>query len=207
MLYLILWAAIAAVIVIADQVTKYWIVDVMKIEEDTSVTVIEGVLNWTHIKNDGAIMGILDDAPWVYMILSTIGIIVMIGMLVWWCKKEPKDKLMQVILTLLIGGGIGNMIDRCRTLPAPKVTDFIDFCAFPNLWKWIFNVADCAVTIGGAMMVLWLIWSFATEIKNARKAKAAQLSEQEPEPEQDAKPDETQADAEQEQHADGNTQS
>ena len=175
MLYLILWAAIAAAIVIADQVTKAIVIQ--HIPEGESIPVIEGVLHWTHIKNDGAIFGWFDDARWMFMVCSVIGILVMIGMLVYWVKKEPKDKLMQVILTLLIAGGIGNMIDRC-TLGV--VTDFIDFCAFPNLWKWIFNVADCAVTIGGGMMVLWLIWSFAVEIKAARTAKIRTQEEQTP---------------------------
>ena len=174
MLYLILWAAIAAVIVIADQVTKAIVVQ--SIPEGESVPLIEGVLHWTHIKNDGAIFGWFDDARWMFMIFSTIGILVMIGMLVYWVKKEPKDKLMQIILTLLIAGGIGNMIDRC-TLGV--VTDFIDFCAFPNLWKWIFNVADCAVTIGGCMMVLWLIWSFVVEFKKAKSNASAPAAAEE----------------------------
>lgn len=165
MLYLILWAAIAAVIVIADQVTKFIVIQ--NIPEGTSVPFIKGVLHWTHIKNDGAIFGWFDDSRWMFMVLSTVGILVMIGMLVYWCKKEPKDKLMQVILTLLIAGGIGNMIDRC-TLGV--VTDFIDFCAFPKLWMWIFNIADCAVTIGGGMMFVWLIWSFVIEIKKKKRA-------------------------------------
>ena len=165
MLYLILWAAIAALIVIADQVTKYIVVQ--NIPEGESVPFIEGVLHWTHIKNDGAIFGWFDDSRWMFMILSTVGILVMIGMLVYWVKKEPKDKLMQIILTLLIAGGIGNMIDRCTI---GVVTDFIDFCAFPNLWKWIFNIADCAVTIGGCMMFVWLIWSIIVEIKNKKIA-------------------------------------
>ncbi|MBR5881466.1 MAG: signal peptidase II [Clostridia bacterium] len=171
MLYLILWAAIAAVIVIADQLTKYLVIQ--HIPEGESIPVIQGVLHWTHIKNDGAIFGWFDDTRWLFMILSTVGIIVMIGMLVYWVKKEPKDKLMQVILTLLISGGIGNMIDRCSL---GVVTDFIDFCAFPKLWMYIFNVADCAVTIGGGLMVLWLILSVIAEIKN--KKAAVTLSEE-----------------------------
>ena len=169
MLYLILWAAIAALIVIADQVTK--LIVVQNIPEGESVPFIEGVLHWTHIKNDGAIFGWFDDSRWMFMILSTVGILVMMCMLVYWVKKEPKDKLMQLILTLLIAGGTGNMIDRC-TLGV--VTDFIDFCAFPSLWKWIFNVADCAVTIGGGMMFVWLIWSVVVEIKNKKSAAQAQ---------------------------------
>ena len=166
MLYLILWALIAVVIVIADQVTKSIVIQ--NIPEGESVEVIRGILRWTHIKNDGAIFGWFDDARWVFMVLSTVGILFMIGMLVWWVKKEPKDKLMQLILTLLISGGIGNMIDRCFL---GVVTDFIDFYAFPKLWMWIFNVADCAVTIGGCLMVLWLILSVITELKG-RKAVA-----------------------------------
>lgn len=172
MLYLILWAAIAAVIVIADQLTKYLVIQ--HIPEGESIPVIQGVLHWTHIKNDGAIFGWFDDTRWLFMILSTVGIIVMIGMLVYWVKKEPKDKLMQVILTLLISGGIGNMIDRCSL---GVVTDFIDFCAFPKLWMYIFNVADCAVTIGGGLMILWLIVSLIAELKK-KKADAALPEEQ-----------------------------
>lgn len=171
MLYLILWAAIAVVIVIADQLTKYLVIQ--HIPEGETIPVIEGVLHWTHIKNDGAIFGWFDDSRWVFMVLSSVGIALMIGMLVWWVKKEPKDKLMQLILTLLISGGIGNMIDRC-TLGV--VTDFIDFCAFPKLWMWIFNVADCAVTIGGCLMVLWMILSVISEIK--KKQSDAKLSEE-----------------------------
>ena len=173
MLYLILWVAIAAVIVIADQVTKALVVQHIPVGE--SVPVIEGVLHWTHIKNDGAIFGWFDDSRWMFMVLSAVGIVVMIAMLVYWVKKEPKDKLMQLILTLLIAGGIGNMIDRC-TLGV--VTDFIDFCAFPNLWKWIFNVADCAVTIGGCMMVVWLIWSFVVEIRNKKKTAINEIEQE-----------------------------
>lgn len=172
MLYLILWAAIAAVIVIADQLTKYLVIQ--HIPEGESIPVIEGVLHLTHIKNDGAIFGWFDDTRWLFMVLSTVGIIVMIGMLVYWVKKEPKDKLMQVILTLLISGGIGNMIDRCSL---GVVTDFIDFCAFPKLWMYIFNVADCAVTIGGGLMILWLIVSLIAELKK-KKADAALPEEQ-----------------------------
>ena len=171
MLYLILWAAIAAVIVGADQLTKYLVIQ--HIPEGETIPVIEGVLHWTHIKNDGAIFGWFDDSRWVFMVLSSVGIALMIGMLVWWVKKEPKDKLMQLILTLLISGGIGNMIDRC-TLGV--VTDFIDFCAFPKLWMWIFNVADCAVTIGGCLMVLWMILSVISEIK--KKQSDAKLPEE-----------------------------
>ena len=173
MLYLILWAVIVAVIVVADQVTKHIVVQNIPVGE--SVPFIEGVLHWTHIKNDGAIFGWFDDSRWMFMALSAVGIVFMIGMLVYWVKKEPKDKLMQIILTLLIAGGIGNMIDRC-TLGV--VTDFIDFCAFPKLWMWIFNVADCAVTIGGCMMVLWLILSVIAEIKAKRKSVEKQAEEQ-----------------------------
>ena len=83
------------------------------------------------------------------------------------------------------------MIDRCSL---GVVTDFIDFCAFPQLWKWIFNIADCAVTIGGGMMVLWLIVSFIKEIKAGRAAKA-----EPPVPEQEEQ-------EEQEEHADQDVQ-
>lgn len=57
-------------------------------------------------------------------------------------------------LTLIVAGGIGNMIDRVRL---GYVIDFLDFCAFPKLWKWIFNVADSCVVIGSGLLFLYLI--------------------------------------------------
>ena len=79
-------------------------------------------------------------------------------------------------LTLIVSGGIGNMIDR---IALGYVIDFIDFCAFPTVWMWVFNVADSFVCIGAGMMMLWLILDTVREYKKEKAAKACEDSENE----------------------------
>ena len=59
------------------------------------------------------------------------------------------------------------MIDRCYLT---YVIDFLDFCAFPKLWMWVFNVADACVCVGGAMLVLWCILEIVRESKRKKSA-------------------------------------
>ena len=72
-----------------------------------------------------------------------------------------------VSLGLIAGGGIGNMIDRVYL---GYVVDFLDFCAFPKLWMWIFNVADACVCIGAGMLALWMILDTIKEEKEKKLA-------------------------------------
>lgn len=130
------------------------------------VEVIPGVLNFRLILNDGAALGMLDNARWVFLILSTVAII---GVLVFMFWKKPKNPLLLVSLTLITGGGIGNMIDR---IWLGYVVDFIDFCAFPKLWMWVFNVADSCVTVGAGILAVWLIIDLIKEAKAEKAAKA-----------------------------------
>ena len=73
-------------------------------------------------------------------------------------------------LTLIVSGGIGNMIDR---ISLGYVIDFIDFCAFPTRWKWVFNVADSFVCIGAGIMILWLVLDIIRDYKKEQEAKLA----------------------------------
>ncbi len=148
--------------VVIDQISKYLVVANMELHE--SIEIIPGILRFTYIQNDGAAFGSLDDARWVFMILSTVAIA---GILIYMFWKKPQDKLILSALTLIVSGGIGNMIDR---VALGYVIDFIDFCAFPKIWKWVFNVADSFVCIGAGLLMLWLILDIIREAK-AEKAK------------------------------------
>lgn len=154
-----------------DQLTKYLVVSNMALHE--SIDIIPGVIRFTYIQNDGAAFGSLDNARWVFMILSTVAII---GILVYMFWKKPQDKLMLAALTLIVSGGIGNMIDR---IALGYVIDFIDFCAFPKIWMWVFNVADSFVCIGAGLLILWLVLDMIRDYK-AEKAKKAQATSEEP---------------------------
>lgn len=151
-----------------DQLSKYLVVANMELHE--SVDIIPGVLRFTYIQNDGAAFGSMDDKRWIFMVLSTVAII---GILVYLFWKKPQNKLLLSSLILITGGGIGNMIDR---IALGYVIDFIDFCAFPKIWMWVFNIADSCVCIGAGLLALWLILDTVREIK-AEKAKKATESE------------------------------
>ena len=149
-----------AVAVVLDQISKYAIVANIRLHE--SVDVIPGVLRFTYIRNEGAAFGSLDNARWVFMILSTIAIVAILGYLFW---KKPQNKLLLSALILITGGGIGNMIDR---IWLGYVIDFIDFCAFPEIWMWVFNVADSFVCIGAGLLALWMVLDTVRECKEER---------------------------------------
>ncbi len=166
-MYILVTILVIVGLVVFDQVTKLLVVANIPLYE--SVDLIPGVFRFTYIQNDGAAFGIFDDAPWVFMILSTVAIIAIFVYIFW---KKPQDKLMLSALILINAGGIGNMIDRVRL---EYVIDFLDFCAFPELWKWVFNIADSYVCIGAGLLLLWMILDTVKEIKaeKARKLAAA----------------------------------
>lgn len=152
--------------VFLDQISKYLIVLYMELYQ--SVEVIPGVFNFTYIQNEGAAFGSMSNSPWVFMVLSTVMIV---GILVYMFWKKPQSRLLLSALTMIVAGGIGNMIDRIRL---GYVIDFLDFCAFPKLWKWTFNVADSFVVIGAGMIILWMILDMVREYKAEKAKKLAQ---------------------------------
>ena len=154
-----------------DQLTKYLVVSNMALHE--SIDIIPGVFRFTYIQNDGAAFGSLENARWVFMVLSTVAII---GILVYMFWKKPQNKLMLSALILIVSGGIGNMIDR---IALGYVIDFLDFCAFPKIWMWVFNVADSFVCIGAGLLILWLVLDMIRDYKT-EKAKKAQSASEEP---------------------------
>ncbi len=140
---------IAAIVVILDQISKLICVNNMELGQ--SFEIIPGILKFTHIQNKGAAFGMLSDNRWVFMIISVIVIIAMIVALKYF---KPSHKLYYISISMILGGGIGNMIDRVRL---GYVVDFVDFCAF-DFWKWVFNVADIAVTVGCILFIVYLIF-------------------------------------------------
>ena len=148
--------------VVLDQVSKMLVVANMELYQ--SIDVIPGIFRFTYIHNYGAAFGSMAGSRWIFMILSTVAIIAILVYIFW---KKPQDKLLLVSLGLIAGGGIGNMIDRVYL---GYVVDFLDFCAFPKLWMWIFNVADACVCIGAGMLALWMILDTIKEEKEKKLA-------------------------------------
>ena len=142
----ILPLALAAGVVALDQLSKQL---VLRFLYEGEIAVIDGVLHFTYVENRGMAFGLLAEHRWVFLLFSSIGII-FLSLYLW---RYANTRLSRIGLGLVIGGGIGNMIDR---LALGFVVDFIDFCAF-DFWVWVFNVADAAVCVGGAIFLLDLI--------------------------------------------------
>ena len=162
-----IWGLIAIGIVVLDQVSKLLIVKYLDPTEP--FVVIKGIFRFTYVENDGAAFGMLDDHRWVFMVLSVLGILALCFYL--W-KFTPPSRLANVAISFVIGGGIGNMIDRVRL---GFVIDFIDFYAFPEIWKWVFNVADSFVCIGAGLLMLYLVLDI---IKDGKEKKANEVEKQ-----------------------------
>jgi len=157
------------VAVFLDQISKYLVVIYMELEE--SVDIIPGIFRFTYIQNTGAAFGSFSDSRWVFMILSSVAIIAILVYIFW---KKPQSKLLLSSLILIVGGGVGNMIDRVRL---GYVIDFLDFCALPDLWMWVFNIADSFVVVGAGLMILWLILDMIKETKAEKAKKLAGANE------------------------------
>lgn len=180
---MLIWLLVIAGVIILDQGSKALVMYGLGLDEvGESIPIIKNVFHFTHVRNTGAAFGMLgaENERWIFIVISTIGIV---ALLVYLWKFRPESKWACSALAMIIGGGIGNMIDRCFRVGEVRgesrhyVFDFLDFCAFPDLWKWTFNVADAFVCVGAGILMVWCIWSFVVELKNDKKKKLAAENE------------------------------
>lgn len=163
---MIAWIIIIAALTVIDQVTK--LMAARMLTSGVSVDVIPGILRFTYVENEGAAFGMFSEHRWVFMVISTVAIL---ALLVYLWKFRPDSALACTAISMIIAGGIGNMIDRVLL---GYVVDFFDFCAFPEIWPWVFNFADVCVCVGGALLMLWLIVSAVREARADKAAKQTQ---------------------------------
>jgi len=158
------WVAffgIAAAVIVADQLSKAWIVANFPFGEP--VEILGAWLRVWYVANTGALFGLFRDQAVLFAALS-IGVIALI---VWYHGHAVADSgwLATVALGLLLGGAVGNLIDRVRL---GHVVDFVDM-GFPGGWRfYTWNVADAAITIS---IVLLLVMAVLPSVR--REARAA----------------------------------
>jgi signal peptidase II len=146
-----LW--IAGLVVIGDQATKAIVRRTLELHE--SITVIPGLLDLTRVHNTGAAFGFLDpiDFPYKALVLALVAIGALAGLAFYSATLEPSQRLTRTGLAFVIGGAAGNLIDR---VTAGYVLDFVD--VYRGDWHfWAFNVADAAINVGVALMILELL--------------------------------------------------
>lgn len=142
---LILYLVAFLVIVIGDQVTKIIVDHTLSL--GGSYAIIDNFFYFTYAHNTGAAWGMLAGKISLFLIVSVVAAI---GIIYYFMKSESYQKLTRFGLVLVFGGLIGNLIDR---LAFGYVRDFIDFIIFGYNFP-IFNVADMAITIGMALVIL-----------------------------------------------------
>jgi signal peptidase II len=154
---------VALAIVVLDQIVKAMVRSRLMLHE--SITVIPGFFDLTRVHNTGAAYGFLDgvDFPFKTALLAGVATAALVGLTVYAVKLERSQMLTRAGLTLIIGGAAGNLIDR---VTAGYVLDFVDL--YRGDWHfWAFNVADSAITIGVALMILELLGLGRTRVSRA----------------------------------------
>ena len=143
-----IWLPLA--IVALDQLTKAIVRSNVPLH--SSVTVVPGLVDFTHVRNSGAAFGILNvtEFPFKTAVIAVIAIAALIGVGIYAASLAHHQVVARTSLALIIGGAAGNLIDRVVT---GSVVDFVDV-----YWRtyhfWAFNVADSAITVGVAILIL-----------------------------------------------------
>ncbi len=148
-------AMASAAIVVLDQVTKQMVRASIPLYD--AVEVIPRMLNLVHVRNTGAAFGILNVADIAYKrVLMTGMALLALGAVGWYASQiGARAVLARVGLALILGGAVGNLIDRAAV---GFVVDFVDVY-WGSVHFWAFNVADSAITVGAGLLILDLIRS------------------------------------------------
>ncbi|MBQ1230202.1 MAG: signal peptidase II [Clostridia bacterium] len=165
---MVLLFAIIIIAVCSDQLTK-WLA-VIFLEGEADVVLWRDVLHFSFVRNKGAAFGMLQNQRWLFMVISTVAIV---GLLIYLIRWKPKSIWVRLSIAMIIGGGIGNMIDR---IFLGYVIDFIYFklIDFP-----VFNVADSFVTVGCGILVVYLFYDLICEMRREKQAKLAGTAQEE----------------------------
>lgn len=141
--------ALSVTVVLLDWVTKMWIT--ANVAQYETLTVVPRFLNITHIQNRGVAFGLFnrlgDLGP---PVLVVAGLIALVVVAVYFRRTEREERLLLWSLALILGGAVGNLLDR---IAHGAVTDFVD--VFVGTYHWhTFNVADSAISVGICLMLL-----------------------------------------------------
>lgn len=150
-----LWFSLAALFILIDQVSKIMIQSDAFLTEGGRYTLIDGFFHIRYVINRGAAFSFLSDTDWGIYVLTGISLIVSILVIYVLWRQRHGMKLFSFTLALILGGTVGNLIDRIRL---GGVIDFLDF-QFGSWHFPTFNVADSCLTIGGLLLIVLFLTS------------------------------------------------
>lgn len=159
-----IFAIISGIVILAvDQYTKYYISDNFILGESSDF--LKGFIDITYIHNRGGAWGMLSGYTWILFSATIIIMLVCIAMLL---KVGIKNELMFWAITLVMAGGLGNLIDRI--FRDGNVVDFLHFEFYPSFP--VFNIADCSIVVGAGLIILYFLIETINEYKTAKKNSA-----------------------------------
>ena len=145
--------AVIASIAAFDQLTKFLVTRDLPLLD--TIAVIPGLLNLTHVRNSGVAFGFLNSADFAFKpaVMAVFALAALVGVGLYAAQLPQDHRWARAGLALIIGGAAGNLVDRARQ---GYVVDFVD--AYWRGWHfWAFNVADAAITVGVAVLILDLL--------------------------------------------------
>lgn len=144
-------AIIAAVVVVVDQLSKVWVLRTWPEPYTGAIAIVPGWLELTYIQNTGVAFGMFQGVPQLFIFTSLL----IVAGAIWFYLRNapPDDRWLGMCLGLIVGGAIGNVIDRVRL---GFVVDFIK--TFDGRFA-VFNLADACISVGVVLMALLLMWA------------------------------------------------
>ncbi len=143
-----LFIGIAAAVIVLDQLTKTWVFATISV--GSAIHVVDDLLRFIHSRNDGALFGLFGSSAPVLAIASLI----VIGLIVWYHARAGRNLLLSIALGLLLGGALGNLLDRVRH---GYVIDWVDM-GIGTIRFWTYNLGDAAITVAILLLLASALW-------------------------------------------------
>lgn len=147
---------IGVLLAATDLIIKYFVLTYL--QPVGSVTAIDGLLDFTYVENRGVAFGMFSDMRWFFVAVTVVLIAIIIYIMF---KKKPSGKMFYISAALIIGGGIGNLIDR---IFYGFVVDYISVSFFPP----VCNFADYCITVGTLLLIVYVLF-FSNVMKSEKK--------------------------------------
>lgn len=144
-----IFALVTVLLIAADQISKLFTLRLLK--PVGNVTLIKNILDLTYVENRGAAFGMMQNARWIFIVVTLAAIAAMIYYKI---KHKPHGMVINSALSLLLSGAVGNMIDRVFR---GFVVDMIEvtFISYP-----VFNIADCFVVVGAILLCVYIMFIY-----------------------------------------------
>lgn len=138
---------VVVLIFLLDQVSKYLVATTFRVGESRAL--VPGLLHLTYVRNTGGAFGLLKGWVPLLIVISLVAIIVIVRIAVMRQAVSPRQRIGQYAVAAILGGALGNLVDR---LHLGYVVDFLDFRVWP-----VFNIADTAITVGVVLLIVELL--------------------------------------------------